>query len=171
MDYKNNRSLAHIKRQIERELGIQRPRVERQINVKIDIEVYVEERKDLEDLKAALRKERHDDLMNEQVYMLYVHGEPRKQLEKHEVAFFNQGVPGFEVRILTIREMKNQSHKRESKLRRAEWLCSKKNISFDEILELNEMQLHIHRYEDLSNPRIRRISRSIEQVLNSFYQL
>jgi hypothetical protein len=171
MDYKNNYLLAHIKRQMERELGINRPRVDRHISVKIDVEVYVEERKDLEDLKAALRKEHHKDLMNEHVYMLYVHGEPRKQISKHEVAFFDQGIPGFEVRTMTMREMKNQSYKKESKLRRAEWLCSKKNISFDEICELNEMQLHIHRYEDLSNSRIRTLNHSIEQVLNSFYKL
>lgn len=54
-------------------------------------------------------------------------------------------------------------------LRQAEAICRKKEITFEDVKDLQEIQLHIAAYEDEENQRIERLSSRIDKKISDFF--
>lgn len=54
-------------------------------------------------------------------------------------------------------------------LRQAESICRKKEITSEDIKNLQELQLHIAAYEDEENKRIKKLYRLIDKKIYDFF--
>ena len=54
-------------------------------------------------------------------------------------------------------------------LRQAEAICRKKEITSEDVKNLQEIQLHIAAYEDEENQRIKRLSSRIDKKISDFF--
>ncbi len=54
-------------------------------------------------------------------------------------------------------------------LRQAEAICRKKEITLQDVENLQKVQLHIAAYEDEENQRIKRLSNRIDKKISDFF--
>ena len=54
-------------------------------------------------------------------------------------------------------------------LRQAEAICRKREITSEDVKNLQEIQLHIAAYEDEENQRIKRLSSRIDKKISDFF--
>jgi hypothetical protein len=56
-------------------------------------------------------------------------------------------------------------------LRQAEAICHKSVITLEEVSELQNIQIHIVRYESSDNKKLQRLSRLIDKKVGDFFGL
>ena len=71
----------------------------------------------------------------------------------------------------TVEEIKfiNQSSIIMITLRQAEAICRKKEITSEDVKNLQEIQLHIAAYEDEENKRVKKLCRLIDKKIYDFF--
>ena len=158
--------LGMIKAKLENEAkgGRSHIKVVTTTSVKINIDVYVEERSDLVKIKDQLKKERHDDKMQQSVIAVY-----------HNDVFIRTISPDvkglyrcYDIRIISMKQLAIERKKKESKITRCERLCNKRDITFKEICILQNMYDHIVNHE--TSDRMMKLKKNIVRTINTFYK-
>ena len=158
--------LGMLKAKLENEAkgGRSHIKIVKTTTVKINIDVYVEERTEIVEKQRQLKKERHDNMMLQPVIAVY--------RDNEFIRVINSDVKGlyrdYDVRVVSGKQAIIDMRRKESKIGRCERLCHKRNITFEEICELQDMYDHIYRYE--TSDRMLKLKRNIERVVNEFYK-
>lgn len=133
-------------------------------SVRIDINEYVDSRSGLEELKDRLRKETYDRRMNKEELAVYKDGEFFRVIDP----MFKSLYTHFEIRVMTEKQITIERRKKESKIARCEMLCRKRDITFEEICELQDMYDHIVNHE--TSDRMMKLKKNIVRTINTFYK-
>lgn len=132
--------------------------------IKIDINVYVEERSELVKTQDQLKKKRHDEKMQQSVIAVYQDDVFIRTISSDIKGLYRD----YNIRIISMKQLAIEQRKKESKIARCERLCRKRDIAFEEICELQDMHDHISRYE--TSERMLKLKRNIERIVNEFYK-
>lgn len=133
--------------------------------IKIDINVYVEERSELVKTQDQLKKERYDDKMLQSVVAVY-----RNDVFIRTISSDVKGLyRNYDIRIISMKQLAIERKKKESKIARCERLCHKRDITFEEICELQDMYDHITNYE--TSDRMMQLKKNIIRIVNEFYRI
>lgn len=158
--------LGMLKAKLENEAkgGRSHIKITKTTTIKIDIEVYVEERIEFVAKQALLQKERHDEKMQQSVIAVYRDNEFIRVINPDVKWLYRD----YDIRVVSAKQVIVDSRRKESKINRCERLCRKRDITFEEICELQNMYDHISMYE--TSDRMHTLRRNIEQVIKEFYK-
>lgn len=161
MSRSNNSKLASVKRKLERESGVHRPRLYKTISIKVEIQEF----EDLDQIRMERNKLRHASYMEKEVLAVYKNGEFVRVIEPEVKGLYKFG--DYEVRTVTNKQISAEKKAKTSYIERCELLVRKKELDYDEINILQDMLMHIEMYE--RSERMMKLRRNIEKAIDKFF--
>lgn len=132
--------------------------------VKINIEEYVEQRTEIVEKQCQLKKEHHDDKMQQSVIAVYHNDVFIRTISSDVKGLYRD----YDISIISMKQLAIERKKKESKITRCERLCHKRDITFKEICELQNMYDHIVNHE--TSDRMMKLKKNIVRTINEFYK-
>lgn len=162
MSRSNNSKLASVKRKLERESGVYRPRLHKTISIKVEIQEF----EDLDQIRMERDKLRRSSYMEKEVLAVYRNGEFVRVIDPEVKGLYKIG--GYEIRTVTNKQLSAERKAKISYIERCEILARKKELDYPEVNILQDMLMHIDMYE--RSERMIRLKRNIEKSLDKFFK-
>lgn len=158
--------LGMLKAKLENEAkgGRSRIKITKTTTIKINIEMYVEERIEFVAKQELLQKERHDEKMQQSVIAVYQDDVFIRTISSDVKGLYRD----YNIRIISMKQLAIERKKKESRIARCERLCRKRDIAFEEICELQDMYDHITNHE--TSDRMMKLKKNIIRIVNEFYK-
>jgi hypothetical protein len=157
----NNSKLASVKRKLERESGMHRPRLHKTISIKVEIQEF----EDLDQIRMERDKLRRSSYMEKEVLAVYRNGEFVRVIDPEVKGLYK--IEDYEVRTVTNKQISSEKNAKISYIKRCELLARKKELDYDEVNILQDMLMHIEMYE--RSERMMKLRRDIEKSLDKFF--